>query len=136
MSKDDPGNAEVDKHLSTDFTGESTALLHPAVLSSNLDLWAQLTLDGGKEDIGRADDNLDNIRRGDLSSVQSIDDTLYLFDSSIAFPVAADEELAAHGDGGGGRSDRVGNDGRTGEGEVEIGFGGVLECNLGASERV
>jgi hypothetical protein len=41
-----------------DFTGESTTLLHPAVLGSNLDLGTQAGLDGGEEHERRADNNL------------------------------------------------------------------------------
>jgi hypothetical protein len=61
-----------------------------------LELWAQLALDHRKEHIRRTDNDLNNIWRGNLSFIQSFDNLVNLISGSVAFPVATDEELAAH----------------------------------------
>lgn len=43
--------------LLPNLTGESTTFLNPAVLSCNMDLWSQFTLDQWKENKWRAHNN-------------------------------------------------------------------------------
>uniref|UniRef100_A0A7C9EUP4 Uncharacterized protein n=1 Tax=Opuntia streptacantha TaxID=393608 RepID=A0A7C9EUP4_OPUST len=106
MTKDDPVNTQIDKHLCAHFTSKGTTLAYPAILRSHVEVRPQQAFYKGKKHKWRADHNLHFIFRRNFSSIQYRYKLLHFLSGSIAFPIAADEEFPGHCFAEGGERER------------------------------